>query len=76
MFTPKRRDHVLQSQQELRPMPDEPKIGEELKQMQQEYEPLLPVEKKLIAWSLGIGLTMLVVLYFVSKLLPDGHRPL
>ena len=76
MFTPKRRDHVLQPQEELRPMPDEPKIGEELKQMQQEYEPLLPVEKKLIAWSLGIGLTLLVVLYFVSKLLPDGHRPL
>ena len=76
MFTPKRREHGLQSQEELRPMPDEPKIGEELKQMQQEYEPLLPVEKKLIAWSLGIGLTLLVVLYFVSKLLPDGHRPL
>jgi hypothetical protein len=46
------------------------KIGAELKKMQQEYEPLLPVEKKLIAWSLGIGLTLLVVLYGVSKLLP------
>ena len=57
-------------------MAEEPKIGEELKKMQQEYEPLLPVEKKLIAWSLGIGLTLLVVLYFVSKLLPDGPRPL
>ena len=57
-------------------MSDEPKIGEELKRMQQQYEPLLPVEKKLIAWSLGIGLMLLVVLYFVSKLLPDGHRPL
>jgi hypothetical protein len=41
--------------------------------MQQEYEPLLPVEKKLIAWSLGIGLTLLVVLYFVSKFLPESH---
>jgi hypothetical protein len=57
-------------------MPENPKIGVELKKMQQEYEPLLPVEKKLIAWSLGIGLTLLVVLYFVSKLLPDSHRPL
>ena len=54
-------------------MADEPKIGEELKKMEQEYEPLLLVEKKLIAWSLGIGLTLLVVLYAVSKLLPDGH---
>ena len=57
-------------------MADEPKIGEELKKMQQEYEPLLPVEKKLIAWSLGIGLTLLAVLYFVSKLLPVSHQPL
>ena len=55
---------------------DKPKIGEELKKMQQEYEPLLPVEKKLIAWSLGIGLTLLVVLYCVSRFLPDSHRPL
>jgi hypothetical protein len=54
-------------------MADQPKIGKELKQMQQEYEPLLPVEKKLIAWSLGIGLTLLVVLYLVSKFLPGGH---
>jgi len=57
-------------------MAKEPKIGEELKKMEQEYEPLLPVEKKLIAWSLGIGLTLLLVLYCVSRLLPDSHRPL
>jgi len=57
-------------------MAEIPKIGEELKKMEQEYEPLLPVEKKLIAWSLGIGLTLLVVLYLVSRLLPDSHRPL
>ena len=56
-------------------MADEPKIGEELKKMQQEYEPLLPVEKKLIAWSLGIGLALLAVLYCVSKLLPGAHGP-
>ena len=47
--------------------PGEPRIGEELRQMQQEYEPLLPVEKKLIAWSLGLGLSLLVVLYFLSR---------
>jgi hypothetical protein len=57
-------------------MSEDPKIGDELKKMQQEYEPLLPVEKKLIAWSLGIGLTLLVVLYCVSRFLPDSHRPL
>lgn len=57
-------------------MAEPPKIGEELKKMQQEYEPLLPVEKKLIAWSLGIGLTLLAILYLASKLLPDGHHPL
>lgn len=55
-------------------MSDEPKIEEELKKEQ--YLPLLPIEKKLIAWSLTIGLTLLVVLYFISKLLPGAHRPL
>jgi hypothetical protein len=56
-------------------MPDEPKIGEELKKMEQAYEPLLPVEKKLIAWSLGLGLGLLAVLYCVSKLLPASPQP-
>jgi len=44
--------------------------------MEQAYEPLLPVEKKLIAWSLGLGLGLLAVLYLVSKLLPAAHQPL
>jgi hypothetical protein len=57
-------------------MADEPRIGEAMKKMQQEYEPLLPVEKKLIAWSLGIGLTLLALLYCVSKFLPQSHSPL
>ena len=26
------------------------------------YEPLLPIEKKLIGWSLGTGLALLVVI--------------
>jgi hypothetical protein len=34
------------------------------------YEPLLPVEKKLIAWSLGTGLVLLVVLALVNQLFP------
>ena len=32
-------------------------------------EPLLPIEKKLIAWSLGIGVGLLIVLAVVNRLL-------
>jgi len=38
----------------------QPNIGEELRKA--EIEPLLPVEKKLIGWSLGIGVGLLVAL--------------
>jgi hypothetical protein len=34
------------------------------------YEPLLPVEKKLIGWSLGIGIVLLAVLIVVNQYLP------
>jgi hypothetical protein len=33
-------------------------------------EPLLPVEKKLIGWSLGIGLVLLLVLLLISHFVP------
>ena len=33
-------------------------------------EPLLPIEKKLIGWSLGIGVTLLVVLAVINHFLP------
>jgi hypothetical protein len=33
-------------------------------------EPLLPIEKKLIGWSLGIGLVLLAVLALINHLLP------
>ena len=36
----------------------------------QEVEPLLPVEKKLIGFSLGIGLVLLVVLAVVNYFVP------
>jgi hypothetical protein len=53
-------------------MAEQPKLSEELKKM--EYEPLLPVEKKLIAWSIGIGVILLFVLYWVSTtFFPSGH---
>jgi hypothetical protein len=33
-------------------------------------EPLLPIEKKLIAWSLGLGIGLLILLAIVNRLLP------
>jgi len=35
-------------------------------------EPLLPIEKKLIGWSLGTGLALLVVLLVINHLVPLG----
>jgi heme/copper-type cytochrome/quinol oxidase subunit 4 len=35
-------------------------------------EPLLPIEKKLIGFSLGIGLTLLVVLAAINHFWPAG----
>ena len=34
------------------------------------HEPLLPIEKKLIGWSLGIGIVLLMVLVAVNHYLP------
>jgi hypothetical protein len=45
-----------------------PNIGNELRNAA--VEPLLPIEKKLIGWSLGIGVTLLVVLAVVNHLFP------
>jgi hypothetical protein len=53
-------------------MAEQPKLSEELKKM--EYEPLLPVEKKLIGWSIGLGVSLLFILYWVSAtFFPGGH---
>ncbi len=53
-------------------MAEEPKLAEELKKM--EYEDLLPVEKKLIAYSLILGTVLLGVLVWVSyTFFPAGH---
>jgi len=43
-------------------------IGNELRKAK--VEPLLPVEKKLIGWSLGIGVGLLIVLAVVNHLFP------
>lgn len=46
----------------------EPAIKDEAKQLF--TEPLLPIEKKLIGWSLGIGVTLLIVLAIVNRVYP------
>jgi len=45
-------------------MPEQQKVAEEMKKI--EYEPLLPVEKKLIGWSIGLGIVLLGILIFIS----------
>ena len=45
-------------------MEKEPKLSEELKKM--EYEPLLPIEVKLISYSLLLGTVLLGVLVIIS----------
>jgi hypothetical protein len=41
------------------------KFAEEMQKMA--YEPLLPIEKKLIVWSLSLGLMLFVVLVLISR---------
>ena len=43
----------------------EVKLHEEIKNM--EYEPLDETELKLIHWSWGLGVALLVILYFISR---------
>ena len=45
-------------------MPEKPRVADEMKAMP--YEPLLPVEKKLIGWSLIVGVVLLGVLVWIS----------
>ncbi len=54
-------------------MATQEKISEELKKMDMEWEPLLPVEKKLIAWSLILGVVMLAVLMLVGTEFFPAH---
>ena len=44
---------------------EEPKLAEELQMMP--YEPLLPIEKKLILWSILLGVFLLGVLIWVDQ---------
>jgi hypothetical protein len=47
-------------------MVQQPKIIDELKKM--DYEPLLPVEKKLIVGSLVLGVVLLGLLMWISRM--------
>ncbi len=48
------------------------KVADEMNRM--EYEPILPVEKQLIGWSIGLGVGLLAFLYWLSAaLFPGGH---
>jgi hypothetical protein len=46
----------------------EPDIRKELQNAP--VEPLLPIEKKLIGWSLGLGVTLLVILGIATRFFP------
>lgn len=53
-------------------MAEEPKLAEELKKMQ--YVELMPAEKKLIAYSIALGLILLGILIWVSyTFFPASH---
>jgi hypothetical protein len=49
-------------------MMSQPNIGNELRNAA--VEPLLPIEKKLIGWSLGVGVFLLIVLAVVNRFFP------
>jgi hypothetical protein len=45
----------------------EPHVAEELKKMKSEYEPLLPVERKLIWYTFGTGVVLLAIFVLISR---------
>jgi hypothetical protein len=46
---------------------DQPKYADEIRKM--EHEPLLPVEKRLIVWSIALGVGLIAILAWVSHTL-------
>lgn len=46
-------------------MAEKPKLADELKKLAE--EPLLPVEKQLVAWSVGLGVVLLGLLVWLSR---------
>ena len=48
-----------------RTVDEQPKLIDEIKKM--ECEPLMPVEKRLIGWSIGLGIALLGLLILISR---------
>jgi hypothetical protein len=46
-------------------MEQQPNIRQEMQKMP--HEPLLPIEKKLIGWSLIVGVVLMAILVFISR---------
>ena len=46
-------------------MAEQPRFADEHKKMA--AEPILPVERKLVAWSIGIGLALLLILVWIAR---------
>lgn len=47
----------------------EPRLSDELRKMETEYEPLAPIERKLIRYTFGAGVLLLAVLVIVSRII-------
>lgn len=45
----------------------EPQVSEELRRMESEYEPLLPVERKLIWYTFSTGVILLAIFVLISR---------
>ena len=45
----------------------EPRLLDELQKMEKEYEPLLPVERKLVWYTFATGVALLAVLVLISR---------
>ena len=45
----------------------EPHMQDELERMKSEYEPLLPIERKLIWYTFGTGVVLLTIFIIVSR---------
>ena len=56
---------MLEERREMTDDDDRPRIGEEISKMH--AEPLLPIEKKLIAGSLILGVLLLVILMWTGN---------
>jgi len=45
----------------------EPRLADELQKMESEYEPLLPIERKLIWYTFATGVVLLAALVLISR---------